>query len=255
MKISILIPSYKRAHLLKWQFESMLKYKINYNYEIIVLNDGIEDDTESVCKKYSDRLNIKYLFTGQRNKEKEHWRMQGYCNNYGVKKASGDIIIIACAEMYHVNDAINKIMQEIENDRKSVVVCSNGLLKDDDGTALNFLQSNGVMTEDVFNKTPNMVKYFLPFICAFDKNEFISIGGYDEDFTGIAYEDDDIMERLQGNGCKLKHSQAKCIHLYHERLTPQNIDNFFERCVFNERLYYGRKGIIKRNINKEWGLL
>jgi len=67
MELSIIIPSFKRAELLKYGLKSLAKQKISSAYEVIVLNDGVHDETEKVCESFKDQLNIRYIFTGHRN--------------------------------------------------------------------------------------------------------------------------------------------------------------------------------------------
>ena len=46
MKISIIIPSYMRCHLLNWDLFSLSKQNIPFEFETIILNDGVLDYTE-----------------------------------------------------------------------------------------------------------------------------------------------------------------------------------------------------------------
>jgi GT2 family glycosyltransferase len=88
------------------------------------------------------------------------------------------------------------------------------------------------------------------------KKEFMDINGYDEDFIGYAGDDNDFVDRLSLNGLTLIHTDAKIIHLYHggHNVHPGfHYDN--PQWVYNYKLWQERKGIIKRNTNREWGKL
>ena len=61
MKVSILLPSFKRPELLNLGLASLLHFKPTIDFEIIVLNDGIIDETENICKQYKESLNIRYI--------------------------------------------------------------------------------------------------------------------------------------------------------------------------------------------------
>ena len=48
MKVSILLPSFKRPELLNLGLASLQHFKPTVDFEIIVLNDGVLDKTEKV---------------------------------------------------------------------------------------------------------------------------------------------------------------------------------------------------------------
>lgn len=254
MKVSIIIPSFKREHLLKWNLLSLAKQKLPDDYEIIVLNDGVHDKTEQLCKQYSDRLNIKYIFTGHRNLDgKLEWRVPGFVINIGVKQSTGDIILLCCAEIFHMNDSI-RLLTDIYKDQTNNKALAIPYGKDDNGTFLNsIIKAVGKADMLIYERQPPLINVKFPFFLAMTKKVFIDIGGYDEDFTGTDYDDSDLIERLLGNGCYHVETRASVIHLWHPRLTmTQDRIPRFER---NKKLYEERQGIIIRNSDREWGKL
>ncbi len=253
IKISIIIPSFQRAHLLKWNLITLSKQRLPNNFETIVLNDGIVDDTEILCKQYEEKLNIKYLFTGQRNINGQIvWRVPGFAINIAVKKCTGDVILICCAEIFHMNNSIDLLtsLYNYDNTEKILAIPK---AKDDNGNFLKYIEStNGQINIDEYNKQPNLINVKFPFFLAMRKQVFMDIGGYDEDFTGTDYDDSDLMGRLETYGCTYVETDASVIHLWHPRLTmtPERIPRF----EHNKKLFEQRQGIIVRNKNREWGL-
>ena len=60
--ISVIIPTFNRADLLKSSLESLATQSIpRYHYELVVVDDGSIDATSKVCKRLSSKVNIKYL--------------------------------------------------------------------------------------------------------------------------------------------------------------------------------------------------
>ena len=119
MNVSLVMGTFKRTKLLDLNLWAIAQQKINYELEIIVCNDYLPDDTEKICNKYKNKLNIKYIFTGQRNlREKIKSRNSGFALNIGVKKATGDILILTCAEIFQTNNAINLIVLPLINNKK-----------------------------------------------------------------------------------------------------------------------------------------
>jgi glycosyltransferase involved in cell wall biosynthesis len=254
MKVSIIIPTYKRCHLLKWNLTSLARQEFPFEFETIVLNDGILDETEQLVSQYKEKLNMKYIFTGQRNLNgKMIWRVPGYTINIGVKHSQGDIIILCCAEIFHLNDTIKKLVSIYDNPNSDKFI-SMPIAKDDNGSFLKHLEvHNGNFNMDNYNSQPPLINVKFPFFIAMKKHEFMSIGGYDEDFTGTDYDDEDLIMRMLDNGCSHIETDAVAIHLWHPRLSMTN--ERIPRFEHNKRLFEQRRGIILRNENREWGKL
>lgn len=253
MKVSIIIPTYKRCHLLKWGLTSLANQNIPFEFEIILLNDGISDETEHLSSQYEKKLNIKYLFTGKRNLNGNMiWRVPGYALNIGVKHSDGDIIIFCCAEMFHLNNTIELITSVYDSPNSNKILAI-PKAKDDDGGFLNHIEaSNGVFTMEMYDNQPPLINVKFPFFLAMKRKEFMDIGGYDEDFTGTDYDDEDLVTRLVSNGCTHVETEALAIHLWHPRLamTQERIPRFNH----NKNLFEQRQGIVVRNIGREWGV-
>ena len=251
-KLSIIITTFQRHHLLKWNLSSLAKQKIPFNFETIVVNDAIEDETGEVCKKYQQELNLKYVFSGQRNLAGElKWRVPGFSINIGVKQSSGQVLIISCAEMFHLNNTIKKLALPVFKNPKVISIPAGW--DDRDGSFLNQVNnSDGNFNINSLNNY-HILNTQLPFLMSVSRQEFFAIGGYDEDFTGVAFEDNDFVERLQLHGCSYLQTEAKTIHLYHPRFVyGKEEDPDF---LYNKNLYLLRKGKILRNENREWGKL
>lgn len=248
--VSMLITAYQRPHLLKWNLAS-LSLQQTPDLEVLVLNDGIPDETASVCASFADRMNIRHIFTGQRNLSgTSHYRVPGFAVNIGARLAKGEILVITCAEMYHVNDTLHHLIPPVLADPDVLSTCTG---MDDTGPFLARLESGGSFDlEDYWQNYPRL-NTSLPFLMAMRKEVFCEIGGYDEDFTGFAYDDNDLMDRLILSGHRLETTPALTIHLYHVRHDTITSDR--TGYLYNQRLYQDRHGIIVRNQDRDWGRL
>jgi len=249
-KISLLITTYKRPHLLKWGLSSMLEKKLPRFLEIIILNDGIKDETENLCKQFIPKLPIRYIFTGQRNLLKEELRPPGFAFNIGFKQSTGEIIILSCAEMFHLNNAIVEVIKPVLQNPKQIGI-PNG--RDDWHkkvlTALENEESPNL--DGLFDTATEKLNNHLPFFMALHRTQYEELGGYDEDFTGIGFEDNDFVHRLLDYGCPQIRTKAKVIHLWHQRY----FGKMQGREHINRKLFEARRGKLKRNQGKEWGVL
>lgn len=267
MKISLIIASYLRPHLLDLGLWSLSQQKINYDLEIIICNDGIEDATQSVCEKYKTELNIKYIFTGQRNVQEKKHRVAGFALNIGVKQSIGDIIILSCAEIFHLNSTINQIIDPLLINKKLLTTPA-VMYFDDTGEGVNYLSKKLtlILPMELLIKLQqnteckNATK--MPFFMGMHKEEFINIGGYDEDFIGYAGDDNDLIFRLLYNdrkkqGLKYYFTQSQIIHLYHGERCDSKMHQENPDWLYNFNLFENKRErkIIIRNQNKEWGII
>ena len=262
MKVSLIMSSFKRSKLLDLGLWSLAKQFLNYNLEIIVVNDGMEDNTKTICDKYrTDYVDIKYIFTGQRNINGVKFRSPSIALNIGIKQSTGDIIILTCPEIFHLNDTINLIVESLLINKK-IIATHNYMYFDNTSKLTNLLKQNPVnfftknLAELLLEHDTNRCLYSkrLPFCLGVYKQEFLDIGGYDEDFTGWGADDDDLVNRLQLNGLTYKYTEAKIIHLYHGKQYDRGNKNNKEY-QHNLKLFQERKNKIIRNENREWGVL
>lgn len=81
--VSVIIPTYNRAHLIRKSLESVLNQTFD-DFEIIVFDDGSTDDTEKVVKQFTDER-IRCL-------RHEQNRGAAAARNTGIRAARGDYI-------------------------------------------------------------------------------------------------------------------------------------------------------------------
>ena len=77
-KVSIIIPTYNRAHYIGESVDSILAQTFK-DYEIIVVDDGSTDNTREVLKKYGDK--VQYVYQNNAGPPA--------AMNTGVRKAKG----------------------------------------------------------------------------------------------------------------------------------------------------------------------
>jgi len=249
MGVSLILSSFRRAHLLERSLFSIVRQNVT-DLEVVVVNDGIEDSTESVVNQYRDKLDIKYLFSGHRNADGDKWRVSGFALNIGVKHCKYDKIILSCAEIYHLNNAISYLTEALADPK--ALATTKIIYFDADGS---FFSNIKTTEHKQLFKIDNEAKdcRLMPFFMGMWKNQFVDIGGYDEDFTGYAADDNDLILRLQANGCHYIFTDAEVVHLYHGKRCDSQIHWEDPAWAYNRKLFLERKDIIIRNQNREWG--
>src|SRR3712207_9254957 len=70
MKYSVIVPVFNRPDEVDELLESLLTQSVK-DFEVIVVEDGSTVSCQSVCEKYSDRLDLKYYRSEERRVGKE----------------------------------------------------------------------------------------------------------------------------------------------------------------------------------------
>jgi glycosyltransferase involved in cell wall biosynthesis len=81
-KVSIIMPTYNRAGYIRETIESVRR-QTYANWELIIVDDGSEDDTEEVVSQFKDER-IKFLKAGR-------VAINGRIKNIGLTQATGDL--------------------------------------------------------------------------------------------------------------------------------------------------------------------
>ena len=256
MIVSIIIPSYRRHLLLRVGLLSIAAQNIKYDYEIIVLNDGIIDGTAEVCMEFP-QLNIRHIFTGQRNLKGLQWRCPSYALNIGIKQAKGKYLLLTSPEIYYLTpNCINNMIENAldpENEQQMIVP---GKGYDDQVGVITKQLLHGEKI-DIKEASIDNLNIQFPFSLIVEKQILMDIGGYDEDFTGYCYDDADLIRRLHIYGCRYCIvSGEKIIHLYHgSRKIREGLTDKTKKLNHNCKLYEDKKDEVIRNVDKEWGVL
>jgi len=86
LKFSIIIPVYNRPNEIDELLESLTKLAYSRNFEIIIVEDGSNQTSKEVIKKYQDQLDIVYYYKDNSG--------PGLSRNFGMQKATGNYFII-----------------------------------------------------------------------------------------------------------------------------------------------------------------
>jgi len=270
METTIFVTVFGRPRYLEISLDSICRQNLGkIDYEILVINDGIEDETQSIVNSFVTRgFPVKYLFTGQRNvgglANEGTWRVPGFALNIGFRQTSSDIIVLSNSDVYHLGDTLFPIIKAVENDSKAMGTL--GKMHDDFGTLVNYLQKERVPDHRDLQKIITGIKAIPlherkkapradprdPYCMAIRRKHIEAIGAYDEDFTGYAHEDTDLMRRLQAYGCYYVFTQGEAVHLYHG---DRGVKMKKQKAAYdyNLALLLKRNGRCYRNQGQAWG--
>ncbi|MDQ6997898.1 MAG: glycosyltransferase family A protein, partial [Mariprofundus sp.] len=86
LSFSIIIPVYNRPQEVEELLTSLQHQDFKHAFEVVIIEDGSTHKADAVVKKFSEKLDIKYLY-----KENSG---PGLSRNFGMQQAKGNYFII-----------------------------------------------------------------------------------------------------------------------------------------------------------------
>ena len=163
--ISIIIPTYNRAHLLPRAIDSVLRQTYT-QWELIISDDGSTDNTEEVLQPYLKMEKIRYL----KNKN----RGATSARNSGAKIAKGNYLTFLDSDDEAFEEWLASFAEKILEDCD--IICCGYNYYDNTGEYLksNYPENMGVLYKNNVGRFTNGGVFILK------KALFEKVGGYDE---------------------------------------------------------------------------
>ncbi|MDZ7340812.1 MAG: glycosyltransferase [candidate division KSB1 bacterium] len=233
MKLSVIIAVYNRSYLLAKSLVS-LKHQSLAPGELILSDDGSDEDIIAAIDPLVRSLPYPVKFVSQKH--------QGFrlakCRNNGSKQASGDYLIFIDQDIV-LNRSFLEICLKYRRERQFCVALPVRLTADQSRLltpeAIERGQWQGIVTEAQRRKIKRQYykDNFYRFLralhlrrsgpklrggaVAINREDFVAINGYDENYQGWGNEDDDLGRRLYAAGLRGKNPFCDefPLHLYH----------------------------------------
>lgn len=111
-KVSIIIPIYNAELYLKDCIDSLLNQTYS-NVELILINDGSNDNSETICKGYLSDNRVKYFY-------KQNGGVSS-ARNFGMEKATGEYFMFVDSDDYVDSEMVSTFLKYKE--KYSMVIC------------------------------------------------------------------------------------------------------------------------------------
>ena len=236
------MPYFKRHQQLKNTLLSFLHhYKIRRDYEVILIEDikNINDIEEHkklkrVISEFRSEIPIIYL-----KADLNYLSNQVIAFNIGARNAKGEYLVVTNPECSHQSNILAGF-DTLLNEKKDVyIVC-----------ACKFLLKDKKNRQELEKHFPRLLWYqhsryrnkLYHFCSCLSKDQFISIGGFDEHYkNGVGYDDDDFREKVRfASILIIAADDLIVLHQEHEKSYKGSFKNETNEMATN-RKYYERK--------------
>jgi len=271
-KVSIVMTAYNRKKQVLFTLET-IKNSAYKNIEIIIVDDASDDaerlDNDAYRTPYENELyQTLSVLVIRINKEDKTWVNPCMSYNIGLRKASGDIIIIQNAEVCHIGDCISYVASHLKRDDWLTLNCY-GLSGFEQNNFVSELYHNNQSVFDYISKIHyckiggsnlfinnpegwlNHSQFFFTayhYFGAIYRSDLIEKmgGGFCEEYQyGTCYDDNDFIKslihcRFRFTSTIFKSSNPFVIHQYHDKCNTFgkkfNEYHSINKAVFHKRM-------------------
>jgi glycosyltransferase involved in cell wall biosynthesis len=213
-RATVVIPTYRRAHLLRKALESLAAQQTDYTFEVVVVNDAPDEDLSPLETEFSD-ISMK-LITPPRNVGR------GIARNIGVRNSSGEILIFMDDDMTAHPQFINAHVRAHTGAGLAVVGNIVSAPEYASHPLARYVERQGAKKRKGAAKLPPRV--FRTGNGSVLRDLFMSVGMFDESFSTYG-EDLDLAMRLEYHGAKFVFVEEAVTYNHY----PPDIDDMLEK--------------------------
>lgn len=195
--VSLIVPAYNEEDTIEMTIESILDVEYpEEKLEVVVVNDGSQDNTEKKVQPYVDRGEVEMI--SQENQGK------GAALNTGIENTSGEILGCVDADSYLRDDSLKNIISELDEDTAAVTSAMKAYKPN---TLIQKVQRIEYITAIFLRYLVGLVDsiFVAPGpLSIYRRSDIEEIGKFDEESL---VEDQEICYRLQKHHKKVGHSR------------------------------------------------
>ena len=243
---SIIIPSYNSIQELSITLKHLVQQDLTKKeWEVIVVDDGSEDETLSILKKlnFLSHINFKFVFFPRKLKRTgplDHRFRAGIARNLGVKQALGKFLFFLDSDILTPSFYISSVCNQLE--KKNVIQHPRYHLTKEaprdyskiDKHKHTFIKidnywENFYATAKNWNRKHLPWKYISTNTLCLKSTLFKQVGWFKKNYTCYGFEDTDLGYRLYQAGVHFKLNPINTYHLYRP-------SEFFNSDTFKQKL-------------------
>jgi len=220
---SVVIPVYNGANIIEPCLRAISQQKFSKNYEIIVVDDGSNDETALLVKQFRNVRLIMQPNSGP-----------AAARNNGVKQAKGEIIVFMDADCVAKREFLQEIVKPFKNGNIAGVQGSYKTRQKEIIARITQLE-----IEERYEKMKKRIyiDHIGSYAAAYRRNIFLGEAGFDTSFPKASGEDTEFSYRLSSKGHKLQFNPNAVVEHTHPSTLLQYLKVNFVRGFFRIGVY------------------
>jgi len=212
LRLSVVVPTYNRREVLRVCLASLARQTLSSDqFEVLVVDDGSTDDTESVVRSFQGALLVRYL-------RQPHNRGRAAARNRGIREATGDVVVFVDSDVFPVPGFLAA--------HRSVHLASPRAVGRGPLLLTNHL-------DDPFGKPPLLPDPSPAFLdtanASVRREHLLAAGGFDEEFRHYGWEDADLGLRLRRMGLRRVYDRRALAYHYQPPATPESVPELLQK--------------------------
>lgn len=222
--ISVIIPAYNAAKTIRNTVEAVISPKgLPAKPEIIVVDDGSNDDTVKILKDYPDVITITQPNSGPAT-----------ARNTGAFFSKGEIVVFTDSDTIPHPDWLYELTKPFEDNRIYATTGTYSIANPENELA-QFIQ------REIALKHSNYKDFILfggSYNLAIRKRLFTQIGGFNEEYKKASGEDTEICYKILKEGHKIKYVPTAIVSHYHPEKLGKYLKTQYTHGYWRAKLYY-----------------
>lgn len=231
--LSVIVPCYNEEKVIGYCLDSLVQQECDLLYEIIVVDDGSNDETVELVRDFMRKKNPKEIEV--RLVAIEHRGPAG-ARNIGIKNAVGELVLFIDADCFADCNWIKTLTRRAREDDVAGIG-GTYITKNPHSRVANFIGF------DIEYRHLNMGRYtdFVgSYNACFKKKALLEVGGFDESFEEANAEDNDLCYRILEKGHMLAYEPDARVMHPHPSTIRQFAKQQFKRAMWRVQLYRKR---------------
>ncbi len=190
--VSVIMPTYNHAQFISIAIDSVLSQTYK-NFELIIIDNYSEDDTEKIIALYRDDRIIYLKFRNN--------GIIAASRNHGIKHSHGEYIAFLDSDDFWLGEKLEFVADHIKKAHGVDVICHDEWLQTDKGARKRLTYGPYTTYRDLlFNN--NCISTSATVV---RRQKILEVGGFSENIQFRGVEDYDLWLRLAQAGCRIEY--------------------------------------------------
>lgn len=221
--VSVIIPAYNASATIGKTLEALSKQNCSQAFEVIVVDDGSSDNTESIVRSFTSVLYVRQANAGPAS-----------ARNHGAQLAQGEILAFTDSDCIPHEDWVSKLMEGFVAQQVGVVSGSYGI-----ANSVSCL-ARCVYKEIIWRHNVLMPDYpnaFGSYNFCVRKNVFDAVGGFNTAYRRASGEDNDLSYKIIRLGSRIYFQRKALVDHYHPSLLVKYLKEQFRHGFWRVKMY------------------